>query len=251
VDSDRFLDEIYRITSIVTETEKKSVPVKASKTLETCSAGTGHSFKTCKTKGFYIYCKASSHLRVECPKLRKKEQPPVTISAKTTNPIAAVELTPNDSTIALVQLSSDRNILIKSSSIKIFELNNRKCNLSALLDTGSPISFLNVYREFRDPSLESFKRPQRVYNVLNNTHIEIQDSVNSHLYLEQLPNSLFPIDLHVLRTIHCQQTSWDATFSINITFVCYLRSGKIRGRKHQIRRNRIISGRIAANCLVL
>jgi len=37
-----------------------------------------------------------------------------------------------------------------------------------------------------------------VYKALNNTAIEIQGSINSRLCLEQLSNSLFYIDLHVL-----------------------------------------------------
>jgi len=37
-----------------------------------------------------------------------------------------------------------------------------------------------------------------VYKALNNTAIEIQGSINSRLCLEQLSNSLFHIDLHVL-----------------------------------------------------
>jgi len=158
----------------------------------------------------------------------------------------------DDSTIALIQLPTDGNVLIKGLSIKISELNNRKCNLSALLDTGSPISFVNfnVYREFRDPSFESFlKRFQHVYKrkITQLSRFKMYDSVNSHLCLEQLPNSLFYANLHVLP----DNSLLDMILGLSrINIICPLLTFW-KNPWTKTRRNRIISGGIIANCLVL
>lgn len=83
--------------------------------------------------------------------------------------------------------------------MKVINLNGRDCCLHALIDTGSPISFVraNVYKRFFERAAETLRSPSSEYTALNNTVISIAGTVKSFICFEQLPDSVLEIQLKI------------------------------------------------------
>ncbi|XP_039310737.1 uncharacterized protein LOC113005059 [Solenopsis invicta] len=111
------------------------------------------------------YCKAKGHMKEDCFKLRRREQAlsqnSTPVSSKSSLSAAEVkaatsqigcvgsrptsddEAMPADpETIGCVESSQHRKFKISDTVVKIFAVNGSKSNLIALIDTGSPVSFL-------------------------------------------------------------------------------------------------------------
>lgn len=89
-----------------------------------------------------VYCHSKDHIRVDCPKLLKKEQRQKATQPPQPHPIAAVERSSED-LIACVHTDTDRKIVTDDSIVNISSINGISCNFAALIDTGSPISLIN------------------------------------------------------------------------------------------------------------
>lgn len=149
-------------------------------------------------------CKEKDHRKFECPKLKKEEKQ---VSMRTTSSavVATVqeEIQEASSMIAFVQSrDSELRKLNKGMAIIVDTLNNKKTCLSAIVDTGSPVSFVSakVYNKFFDRSLESLTSSNHVFSALNGTPIVIHGIVRLRLTLKQLPNLNLKIDLHIMKT---------------------------------------------------
>ncbi|KYN11232.1 hypothetical protein ALC57_16617 [Trachymyrmex cornetzi] len=148
---DSFLDSMHRITSVTLEPEKRlTTDSKAAKAKESTyrrahpvSTSQKDELNTC---GF---CKIPGHTFENCFKRRRQERLQMTARASPTTPsttsptttVSAVVAVRDDQTIAHVQPKS-KNLYINDLALEVTALNKVICKMSALLDTGSPISFV-------------------------------------------------------------------------------------------------------------
>lgn len=67
-------------------------------------------------------------------------------------------------------LERERNITISNSPLKIIALNDRKCCLYVLLNTGSPVSFIraDVFQKFFAQDINPSRTATRKFTALNN-----------------------------------------------------------------------------------
>lgn len=166
----------------------------------------GHSYTACRSQNFRVYCKTKGYLRTDCFKLKKRqerEQHAVTIIPATAG--STVQTTSDQqSTIAFVHPKNGRILHMKSNVFSVCGLNNRRCNLTAILDTGSPISFVYkscVYKQFLNVPLERLEFSKQSYTSLNNIQINLYGSIQTSICLEQLPNLNANIILYVFRKL--------------------------------------------------
>ncbi|XP_026829817.1 uncharacterized protein LOC113563025 [Ooceraea biroi] len=203
---DEFLDGMHNITAVTTENFKGQFSNQRTlNTEEQRSNGggkVGHLAKHCRTAGtFCVYCRSQGHLRNDCPKLKRKEQQGCTSQPTAAGAVSTVQAAQDPSnTIALVRESGEI-IKINGSPLKIVKFNGSDCNLFALLDTGSPVSFVrsDIYNMFFTRSAESLNPPNIMYRAVNNTPIQIYGSKEISISLEQIPAVEFKVDLHVLQ----------------------------------------------------
>ncbi|XP_067204114.1 uncharacterized protein [Linepithema humile] len=143
------------------------------------------------------YCKVKGHIKSDCYKLKRKEQSSLTSSASAA-PVAAAEESKEDlPTVACLDKNSTRRFEKSNSTVEICSLNNITCNLLALLDTGSPASFvrLSTYKKFIDNNAHFDKPVVNQFKALNDTKISVIGSKTVTLKLSALPthetNSVF------------------------------------------------------------
>lgn len=121
-----------------------------------------------RTQELYCnYCRSKGHVLADCFKRKRKEEVrssqsmsfnPIMSSAsiKRDSPatVAGVfEQLPessSSSTVAAVQKNSDKQIELTDSTLFVTNVNGSRCNLLALIDTGSPASFIrpSVFENF-------------------------------------------------------------------------------------------------------
>ncbi|KYM94577.1 hypothetical protein ALC62_14787 [Cyphomyrmex costatus] len=162
------------------------------------------------------YCKKSGHIKKDCYKLKRKEE---VDSLLQISPLMSVKVeTKNTSTtVGCVDIDSQRRFEIKDSVIEINSINGSNCNLSALVDTGSKVSFikpsiakifLNQQISYNNPCRESFK-------ALNNTKIEIIGSVQIEIGFSYFPNDKAKANLLIL-----EDENWSPThFLLGLDFL--------------------------------
>lgn len=161
---DEFLDRMHQITNACIMTTKRSSPVSLKKersrdvkdskeSKERVNSSVKKPSSPNKEKDIICaYCKIRGHLKADCLKLKRKEQLSSTTPASSPASIqvAAVKeeeqppsnQTQNQLSVGCVDTESIRQVKISDSMIEINTLDNRSCSLLALLDTGSPVSFL-------------------------------------------------------------------------------------------------------------
>jgi len=202
---DQFLDRMHQITSVSAEPEKKpSGDFKAHRPKDpTGKSVTKNNTTTMANNSnspFCAYCKIPGHSRANCFKLKRKEQTTSTTATAAPSPtVAAVTDPQEEECVAFVQ-APGRNVKVCNSVLKISRINGTDCTLSALIDTGSPISFVksrifNKYFPGRDLKL---MRPSRKYKALNDEPVAIKGVIRTGIELTQLKNLLLTINLHVL-----------------------------------------------------
>ncbi|KMQ87776.1 hypothetical protein RF55_12857 [Lasius niger] len=212
---DQFLDEMHHITTICDSSLKKnqSSGSKFEKSKNNLKFNkeppssknlndSNEKDNSQKQELFCVYCRNRGHLRDDCLKLKKKEQFQKSGSAKPQPSIAAVIEEPTETTpvIALIDEDNSNRITVDNMLLKVVQINNTVCDLVALLDSGSPVSFIgpSVFNKFfRFPTV--FKNnSKQLYKALNNTPISTYGLISSSLQLKDLPNLTVPIELHVL-----------------------------------------------------
>lgn len=84
-----------------------------------------------------------------------------------------------------------------NSTLKVISLNNSSCNLIALLDTGSPVSFISPYafKTFFHSSDIKTNKSLITYRSLSGDPIPIVGTITSEIQLETLPNFIGNINL--------------------------------------------------------
>lgn len=217
---DQFLDEMHHITTICDSSLKKNQSsgskfeksknnLKFNKELSNSKNPNGSNGKNNSQKQelFCVYCRSRGHLRDNCLKLKKEQfqkagssKPQPTIAAVVEEPAKTTPVAETTPMIALVDEDSNTKITT-NMLVKVVEINNTVCDLVALLDSGSPVSFIcpsSFNKFFGFPTV--FKNnSKQLYKALNNTPISTYGLISSSLQLESLSNVTVPIELYVLK----------------------------------------------------
>lgn len=169
-----------------------------------------HSNST-KAQTYCVYCHNKDHDRDNCPKLKRKQQQDARSKQQQdvkpkqqlnqSAPVATIENVQDQSTLTMACVQDlSKKLVISNPLIEVNEISGKICSLYALIDTGSPISFINAlaFSKLNFASI-SLKKSMRSYKALNNYPIAIQGYFSTSVKLKALPNLLTPIDLHVLR----------------------------------------------------
>ncbi|XP_011878157.1 PREDICTED: uncharacterized protein LOC105567696, partial [Vollenhovia emeryi] len=205
---DDFLQQMHHIT-MTTSASRKS-PVFSRKddnrrSKDEAAAKPDHQEKT-SSELFCVYCRSKGHTKDSCYKLKKKDASPKPAASKPPPLIAAVIETPTQEAVAphgantIAFVEAPRNRLITDTAVvKVKELNNYSCNLRALLDTGSPTSFINVnaFEKFF-PRAHFTVSTVPSLRAINGSPIKIRNIVDATIKLEALPTFTALIRLHVL-----------------------------------------------------
>lgn len=145
------------------------------------------------------YCKKNGHTKADCFKLKKREQTSPQPASPTSLP-AVKASSSSVATVATIQAAITDKLEISSPVVKIIKLDNNHCSLNALIDTGSPASFIkhSVLKDIRVESLKySAEQPKR-FRSMNGIPLEVFGVIQSEIVLDKLPTTGFSIDFHVL-----------------------------------------------------
>ncbi|KYN27626.1 hypothetical protein ALC57_02980 [Trachymyrmex cornetzi] len=144
-----FLNRMYEITSAFNQgTKKPSPPPKRMEKSFSPPSSPGKKSSPKFSKEVECnYCKAKGHQKEDCFKLKKKERQTASAAVKSTD---TTKNTKETSIIGCVIEGATEKLEISDTIVKITQLNNSSCSLNALIDTGSPVSFIlnSVYEIF-------------------------------------------------------------------------------------------------------
>jgi len=202
---DQFLETMRRITHGVGDLKKRnSSPSKDNKFKDVVCRGCGkrgHGLqRDCKAAELScVYCKGKGHTRTECQKLLRKNQAAATTSSPV--PAAKAASVAHPTTAAIAENCSDKFIL-SVPIVKIIKVGNNDCSVSALMDTGSPVSFisLNNFRKLLGLTEKALEPVISRFNALPKTPIDVLGKFNSTVVFEYFPDQNFTITFHVIAT---------------------------------------------------
>jgi len=147
-----------------------------------------------------------NHIKEDCFKLKRKKQPANSTQLKKNVPPSTVVSVsePSESstdTIAFVGIADTKKIVTDITVLKISKIGTSTCNLLALLDTRSPISFISHQTWFYSffELAESSTIFSCSYNVLNGTPIQIKNSVTTSIELKLLSKIVSNVTFHILK----------------------------------------------------
>ncbi|CAL1671996.1 unnamed protein product [Lasius platythorax] len=149
-----------------------------------------------------VYCRGKDHVRNECPKLKKKEasKPPHTTGQPTA--VAVVEAATDGaaSSVACVQGNS-KKMSFADPVVKVVKIGSTVCSKTALVDTGSPISFINAsaFEEVSKADNVSLKCVDRNYKTIDGHFIDILGIWSTSIVFDQLPCLSALVDFHILK----------------------------------------------------
>lgn len=155
---DTFLERMRHITQGMTEKEgdrrssSSTAPMKIKDgTCRNCGKK-GHHHKECRIEVNCFYCKEKDHRTFDCPSLKKKGKG-FTPKFQSTAALATANVTgdiPTSGSVASVSNLENIRLEIQNPFIRINKICNFNCELLALIDTGSPVSFikLSIYEKY-------------------------------------------------------------------------------------------------------
>lgn len=118
------------------------------------------------------------------------------------NAVAAVKDSTKDSSPVIACVSKNcKKIVCNNSVVKVVEINDVACNSLALVDTGSPISFISAsaFKKFFNSIPVLLEKSFKSYKALNDFPIAISGFFASFIKLEAFPYFSASITLHVLQ----------------------------------------------------
>jgi len=200
---DVFLERMRQISEGVGDGDRKpsaagSGPKKDAREVACRNCGKkGHSHKECRGELVCFYCKNKGHRRFDCPALHKRDAKIPT--ARSQPSAASVSTDVSANSVASVS-SVLKNIEICNPFITVNNINGKSCNLSALIDTGSPVSFVTarVYEKYVKPTDNKMLPVNSKLRNLSDRPIDIAGKIRANLKLEKLNDNEFETDLHVL-----------------------------------------------------
>lgn len=106
----------------------------------------------------------------------------------------------SSSSVAAVERASDKKIILSDSSLIVTEISDSSCNLTALVDTGSPISFIrpSVFNKYFDIPIASQSNSRENFTAVNGMPIQIVGSIKTDLALKDCPDVITKAKLHIL-----------------------------------------------------
>jgi len=149
---------------------------------------------------FCVYCKNKRHIRAECYKLKRKEQTKASAASSSTPVVAAIGVTDpapskapgvqDDPVIAAVHVPELKKLEISNYFVTIDEINEVPCSCTALLDSGSAISFvkLNAFKRIFGTNVSIDRVPYDNIYAANDLEIEASGLFKARLRLNVLPN---------------------------------------------------------------
>ena len=145
-----FLDRMRGITAGMTESEKKLV-VSGEKdrkrgmndaACKNCGKK-GHTRKKCRGEPQCFFCKKKGHRQFDCPE-RKKNKLPVPVKASVVAS-ASSEVEPQQAEEVVVAVVDERRVInVSDPLVKVTAIETKVGPTIALLDTGSPASFITA-----------------------------------------------------------------------------------------------------------
>jgi len=123
--------------------------------------------------------------------------------------------------VACVTESDSRKLELNGSLMEVDSVEGRKCSLSAIVNTGSPVSFVkySTYCTIIKPLNVKSAPTNRKFINLKNSPLEIIDSVEIRLTLRQLKGLNLTAELFIIR---------DQAFSADLIFGReFITSGKL------------------------
>ncbi|XP_036143407.1 uncharacterized protein LOC118645805 [Monomorium pharaonis] len=164
---EEFIEKMRPLTRGLHELERKPTQKTNSKPKDPDACRNcgrkGHSHMECRAETTCFYCKSKGHRQFDCPSKRRKNDTvparsgtrPATTS-RTSEASAAVKDEPMEAeSVAAVReaaIQHEGRLEISGPLVGICKIENNYCNLSALVDTGSPVSFINgiTYKKYLD-----------------------------------------------------------------------------------------------------
>jgi len=202
-----FLDRMRCVSEGFAESEKKSVASAAvykakDNTCRNCGKK-GHSHQDCRNDLVCFYCKSKGHQQYDCPKLKDKNktvpnQPRLALTA------GAVEEEEEDETsgetVAFIAEEDGRQLELSGSIIKVNRIGGQNCELTAMVDTGSPASFvkLSIYEQFIKPYNQMSYTNRKFVNI-KKLSLDVVGIVTVDLSLQLLKNKKLSVELYVIR----------------------------------------------------
>jgi hypothetical protein len=155
------------------------------------------------------YCRAKGHEKIECWKLKRKESS--TAQPNSTAPVAAAEERtsaenePEEDTsdiVASVSTIENRTVQISEPLVKIISLDDVTCDLNALIDTGSPASFITesaVHKYLKQFDNLNNTQSKKFYTI-NDTSVNVIGCKEVNLKLSILPETSAKVLLYIIKT---------------------------------------------------
>ncbi|XP_025160298.1 uncharacterized protein LOC112589822 [Harpegnathos saltator] len=161
-----FLTKMRRIAEGVIETERKAPigsNIARSREIKCRNCNRkGHPHKECRSEPTCFYCKEKGHRQFECPVLKRREGAviPVRTPAYAGGRRAAGDDAPRQP-VAVVQEQEvapeqEQELRVSEPFISVATIMGKRCQIKALIDTGSPVSFINekLYKKPRSEKVE-------------------------------------------------------------------------------------------------
>jgi len=189
-----FLDKMQTIAEGCAETNRKIVDTNKVK-VKPCRncGGSGHLHKDCRNESKCFYCKKPGHRQYDCLVMKRERSEPA-------DPIANV--VPRTSRPSKRSLSSrnDMGKLELDDSVQMDSIDDRKCNLVALVDTGSSVSFIKycVYLSYWKYFAHKLRPTKRKFMNIKDSLLEVLSSIEVNLTLRLLNDKKLTVTLFVI-----------------------------------------------------
>jgi len=203
---DAFLEKMRQITQGIQEIEKKGFtsngPQKAKEAACKNCGKKGHHHKDCRGEATCFYCKEKGHRTYDCPSLKKKEQrtsPAAPGPAVRTAASVESEDPSTTTTVAAVSEASTK-LEVTSPFIEVCQVGEKECSLLALVDTGSPVSFIKVKTLYKyiEPNSEIVKPVQTNLRNLSSQPLDIIGKTRIKITLSKLNKEKQDVELYIL-----------------------------------------------------
>lgn len=196
---DQFLERMKQITEGIGELEKRSaIQHKMNKAELTCkNCRKDHHQRECREEVCF-YCKGKRHRIVDCPKRKRRKNSTahraVEFSHVPINRNQAAKLS------IAVAVEPSEELQIRNPIVRVISVESKSCNSNALIDTGSPISFISVNSFYKhiNSSLKILEPEYKRFNALSSVPIYILGKYQTCIQLGEFSNIEMKITLHVV-----------------------------------------------------
>jgi len=207
---DSFLDKMRCITEGVSDLDRKpALHQNTTKTKETTCRNCGkkgHDLQACKEPPTCFYCKQKGHTKFQCTKpgaraLTQGRPQEAQVAAPVTEdePITSSSEETSSELVALIR-EGDGDLRRADSKVKVVSICNNKCELFALFDIDSPVSFIkyDLYLNLIRSRVGNLDYTNRKFVNIKGDPFNLAGVVTIDIELENF-NDSFRVELYVLR----------------------------------------------------